>query len=123
MCWHEAGIKWTFTLPVPPSVNQLWKPVAYRFVNSAKYNDWHNKARFEMLIQSKPRRPLEGKLAVELKLPAGDLGDVDNRAKAAIDMLQHAKVIGNDRDVDDLHVYRDAGQRKGTCQISVCEAA
>jgi Holliday junction resolvase RusA-like endonuclease len=46
------------------------------------------------------------RVAVELQIPWGTPGDVDNRAKTLLDALQRGRIIDNDEQVDDLRPWR-----------------
>ena len=109
----------TFELPSPPSVNDLWTAVKSRFVLSKKYKEWIRDANAHLLLQSRPRDPLSGEMSVDIRLPKSRKKDVDNCSKAALDLLQNAKVIGNDRDVDKVTIYRSNDQADGLCKIRI----
>jgi len=55
--------------------------------------------RLAVVIQSNPR--------------VGKGQDLDNMPKAILDSLQHAKIIGNDSQIDDLRVIRRPKVAKG----------
>lgn len=55
-----------------------------------------------------------GALRVELELPSGLTGDLDNYAKAVLDGLQTGFVIGNDRQVRELLVRVDELRARDT---------
>lgn len=63
---------------------------------------------------------VEGRLHVEIYLHSPDYGstnwDIDNRAKATLDALQHAGVFADDKQIDSLKIVRGNG-----C-VRVCNA-
>ena len=112
---------WSFTLPIPPSVNQIWFPIGSRFATSEKYKAWQTHANQMMLTQQRPKEPLAGRLTIHITLPYSARADADNLAKAPIDLMQSAGVIRNDRQVDRLLVYRAAHVDDQHCQIEIAE--
>lgn len=95
----------TIDLPMPPSVNALWKPKAGQgrkgVVLSPAYISW--KANADNLVLFK--RSLRGLVTISTMFEAtilldserGNRGDLDNRAKAVLDWAQSRAVILNDK--------------------------
>ena len=89
----------TFTLPMPPSTNNLFvnRSKGGRFP-SQKYADWIQEAGWEL----KRQRPAKvaGKVAVlfEFGKPDKRKRDLDNRLKAPLDLLVEHGVIEADDD-------------------------
>lgn len=93
----------TIEVPMPPSVNQIWrarrsarngKPSFYL---DARYATW-KRAADNIILATVPRPRIMGHFEVTIVLNAEKRrGDADNRAKAAMDFLQRAGVIENDK--------------------------
>lgn len=92
-------------LPVPPSVNAMWKTVKTRGkdrilrtrrVASEVYTDWQGDARRRLREQAPP--VVSGRVLILVNLErTSELADVDNRIKATFDLLVSEKVITDDR--------------------------
>lgn len=85
-------------LPVPPSVNELYSPnKGGGMRKSDKYKAWLDQAgRFYLMAKSEIK-PVEGPYTMVMKVPATMKGDVDNRAKAALDFLKNIGLTDDDR--------------------------
>ena len=105
-----------YQLPLPPSVNQLWKPVNSRFVLSRKYRRWIQLATAMLFSQERPRGPICDPVEIEMRVPHGP-GDTDNRLKAALDLMEEVGILEDDKLVDKVRIYRHPEQKKGTCWI------
>ena len=99
----------SLTVPLPPTTNHLFynsKEGGRR--KSGKYKQWLQGCRTEVLVQQAKclpdKRPLRIGIGVELDRDKG--GDVDNRIKAILDMLQDSGVIENDKWADDVRIVR-----------------
>lgn len=100
----------TIRLPMPPSVNSLWrsynnpktrKLVVYR---SRKYTDWIVNAD-AMLLAQKPLPKIAGHFSVIVTLDQSKRrGDADNRLKPVLDQLQRAGIIEDDKYADKVAV-------------------
>jgi len=92
---------WSVTLPIPPSQNKLWIPVAIRgrsrLVTSPEYKVWRNSLN---LVEFKTAPIFFEPVAVVIDLiPGKDLcanSDIDNFFKAPIDALVRHGVIVDD---------------------------
>lgn len=97
----------TVNVAIPPSVNRLWKynkrGNVYR---SAAYEDWITEAGWELRTQ-RPK-PVSSPVRIVLRAGLPDRPrDLDNVAKAAIDLLQTHGLIRNDLDVVHLTMRWD----------------
>lgn len=107
----------TFSLAVPPSVNNLFTTVENRRVKSRKYSAWMQAARWQIAAQ-RPRLML-GDVSVEIDCERPTrTSDLDNRTKAALDALK-GLAWEDDRQVVDLRIRWAAVQG---CQITVRQA-
>lgn len=97
-------------LPVPPTTNKLWAPVATRkgakMVARDTYADWKAMAKREVEVQ-RDGAALDGAFRAAILMPAGRY-DADNLIKPTLDACQAGGAIRNDKhciggswDVDD----------------------
>lgn len=96
---RPSGDMASVTLPVPPSVNGLYRNVPGRGrVKTKEYSDWF--ARGYLALRHQPWDYVPGKVLLCMKVsPQGPMADLDNRIKAAQDLLVKARVIDDDRHV------------------------
>lgn len=97
--------RWVFSVPDVPA----WRRPGQRR-DGRRYLQPEDKAAQEAIAWSAVAAgvPRLGKtrVAVELQIPWGTPGDVDNRAKTLLDALQRGRIIDNDEQVDDLRPWR-----------------
>jgi Holliday junction resolvase RusA-like endonuclease len=102
----------TLTLPVPPSTNALFRnrSAHERAIAAAQgrklpgrarteaYNSWRNAAGWQLKLQHPQKVP--GAVEIEIVMRRmSKSADVDNRAKAVIDLLVEHRVIDDDCNV------------------------
>lgn len=90
------------TIPCPPSVNALYRNVArVGRVKTSAYKDWAGNAGW--ILKSQNPTPVVGRVLVVINIqrPSGS-SDLDNRAKAILDLLVTHKVIKDDKYVTAL---------------------
>lgn len=109
--------EYTFRIPSPPSTNALYanKPGKGR-VKSERYRVWKNAAGWQMKVENGNARSwktISGPVAVIILSPGRK--DIDNN-KAVLDLLTDMAVIGDDRQVESLHVARTDGKE---CIVTV----
>ena len=94
-------------LPWPPTVNGIWRRSGARIHKSPKYEEWRQAASVA-LRRASPPKMIPGSVSIELRLygPSRRSYDIDNRAKAVLDLLQSEEVIEDDRQVDRLVLLR-----------------
>lgn len=99
-------MKVTLVISDPPSVNTARQPSrsGRRLISTATYRKWL--AAEAKLLAYTCRTSFTGLVRVEIASPRRRRIDVDNISKAAMDLLQKAGVYANDRQVDDLRIYR-----------------
>jgi Holliday junction resolvase RusA-like endonuclease len=119
---RPAGDMASVTLPVPPSVNGLYRNVPGRGrVKTKEYSDWF--ARGYLSLRHQIWEYVPGKVLLCMKVsPQGPLADLDNRIKAAQDLLVKARVIDDDRHVVGLTACWGE-QRDDLVRIAVLKAA
>lgn len=88
------------SLPVPPSVNALYAHHKRRRYKTKKYDQWIERAGWEVMSQ-RPS-PVKGPYRLYLSLPK-TRGDPDNRIKAASDLLVNLGLIPDDRHATSVH--------------------
>lgn len=89
------------TMPVPPSVNQLYRNVPGRGrVKTRHYADWVAQALRQLRTQNWDYVPGRTVVCMKIPRPAGrKSGDLDNKCKAALDLLVKAGVMDDDKNV------------------------
>ena len=109
--------------PIPPSVNDIWTPVAMpkknrraaRLIKSKLYTEWENKAiHIAKAILKQPSTFAHaggfGSARVRISLVYHFKGnrndDINNREKAMSDLLEHAGWMDSDYQIDETHIYR-----------------
>lgn len=103
-------------LPIPPSINALWRVRDGRPRKSERYRTWEVAAHGAFLEQNGHLMPkVRGRFSITIILDEKRRGssDADNRAKALLDYLEKgARVIENDRFADAISIrwgYAPAG--------------
>lgn len=91
----------------PPSVNKTWAPrkggKGMYMTGTAK--QWRKDNILLLRYQVGRHSPMLGELKVLIQLAPPRLsGDIDNRIKAILDVLQHARIIGDDRQIKRLEI-------------------
>lgn len=95
-------------LPWPTSTNALFVAAGKRRIKTRDYKAFGKLVGGYVLEHRIPRFKLRGRLGVAMRLypPNKQKLDVDNRAKAVLDALTAAGVIGDDEQVDLLIMAR-----------------
>lgn len=84
-------------LPVPPSVNAMYRNVrGVGRVKTKVYKDWAAAAGYLLKHQSLSCSILVP-VSIHIKVPTNNRRDLDNHAKPIIDALDKAGIIDNDR--------------------------
>ena len=92
-------------LTPPPSVNSIYRNVHGKGRRKTKaYKKWREDAVVWLRLQKPPA--FTGTVSVVISLPRSTRGDADNRNKAALDALQEAGVVANDRLCDPVTIGR-----------------
>lgn len=89
-------------LPMPPSTNRLWRSTRRGMVyKESKAKSWCEHAAWSVAQQRKGVL-LKGYVAVMLEVEYRETGDLDNKIKATLDMLQQGGLLLDDRQVMSL---------------------
>src|SRR3569832_786395 len=88
---------WSLTIPMPPSVNNLFPSVNGKRVPSKQYRQWKEEADACLWQAPKPLPKFTGRVTVALSFgKTKGLSDVDGRIKAPLDWLVRHQIIVND---------------------------
>ena len=89
----------TFTLPIPPSVNQMFRNVRGKGrVKTGHYEAWRGHAATSLRLQH--IAPITGNVVVLFGVERqSSIADIDNRIKAMLDAIVAAKIITDDNQV------------------------
>ena len=92
-------------LPMPTSVNQIYRKGKHGLYKSKKYTAWQAAADDMFLEQKQGQEAIKGHFWAGLILNEKKRrGDLDNRAKAVLDALQRWQLIENDSLCDELTI-------------------
>lgn len=112
----------TLRLPLPPSTNALYRNVrGVGRVKAVGYKRWLVAAGAYGIVQKPPggfphfARDFE----VVILIPAKTRGDVDNRAKAAIDLCTAWQIISDDRHAQAVTIRRVLDMPADECRVTV----
>jgi crossover junction endodeoxyribonuclease RusA len=112
----------TLRLPLPPSTNALYRNVrGIGRVKAVGYKRWLVAAGAYGIVQKPPggfphfARDFE----VVILIPAKTRGDVDNRAKAAIDLCTAWQIISDDRHAQAVTIRRVLDMPADECRVTV----
>ncbi len=86
----------TITLPLPPSVNRLWRAGRGRVYRSARYEAWRDTAGWELKLQRPGRITGPVTIVIAAGRPDRRRRDADNLPKALLDLLTLYGVIEDD---------------------------
>lgn len=111
-------------LPLPPSVNRLWRNRRGRSApyTSPRYATWKRAADNAYLANKRAWAPIHGHFRAVVTLNAAKRGnsDADNRLKALFDWLQRVELIENDKLCDTLTV--EWGYAPEGCRVALFPA-
>lgn len=99
----------TLRLPMPPSVNNLYATVAHGRIPTERYKQWRAAAGNAVVQAHYPHISGPVEISITFEEPAR-LSDIDNRAKATLDLLVSMRVI----DGDDSRILRKLTLAWGT---------
>jgi Holliday junction resolvase RusA-like endonuclease len=104
-------------LPIPPSTNNLYLNARRGRVIAPDYRQW--KATAGKALTAAKVAPVHGNVDVSIQVPRNNRRDVDNYAKAVLDLLVSHRVIDDDRHIQALHIAKLDLEDKGTCNVVV----
>ena len=113
------GMTTRLVLPWPPSLNHYWRRVGNRTLISRAGREYRHAVIGRAIAAKLPL--IEGKLNVTIHAAPPDRRkrDLDNLLKAPLDALQHAGVIEDDGDIDDLRIIRSPKIAGGRLVIEI----
>jgi Holliday junction resolvase RusA-like endonuclease len=89
----------TLDLPMPPSVNRIWRKRRWGMMRSEEYLTWMEEADVLVLsARAYPKHKIGGAYEMDLLLNVTHRGDGDNRIKAVGDWLESRDIVRNDVD-------------------------
>lgn len=98
-----------FDLPMPPSVNSMFRNVPGKGrVKTKEYRSWIGQAGWMLVTQRNQRRShkrIDGPIKVEVSAyrPSSKRRDLDNILKALLDLLTHTQTIKDDSQVVEIN--------------------
>ena len=105
------------TLPAPPTTNNLFLNIPGRGrVMSRRYKSWRHEAGWDVKSQ-RPGR-IAGEYEIDIALPAGLTGDLDNYAKPVSDLIVELGIVDDDRFCKRLSIT-EAKTVSGSCIITL----
>lgn len=107
------------TLPLPPSLNNLYKNAGKRRVCTVEYDDWKFRAGFA--AKKAGRSPITGGYVVYLGLPKNMRGDIDNRFKPVLDLLVRMSITPDDRHCQGVMAWRHDCIDSAQCEVLIDE--
>lgn len=108
----------TLTLALSPTTNNLFVNVKGKGrVPSAEYMRWTRLAK--VALSKVQAQAMGGQFNALVRVPAKMRGDVDNRAKAILDILKKAQLIRDDKFCDALTVMRSHAVAPRTCIVTI----
>lgn len=97
------------TLPAGPSTNNMYRSIGSgRVLKSREYRAWLAECNTRIQLETNQFMQLTGQVAVKVTVFPKDkrLRDIDNYAKACLDVLETSGIIANDKQVKQLELYR-----------------
>ena len=107
-----------FSLPMPPSTNNLYANASKGRVKTTAYRNWQSRAGWEMKAQWPTLPHLAGDLECRIMLAASSRIDVDN-IKALPDLLTLMRVIDDDKQIKLLTIDGRGALDHGRCEVSL----
>lgn len=119
----------TFTLPYPPTANNLFRTVMMGMkpvrVLTGEAKTYRRQVGKELVSQAIPLRFVTGKLCATVTVypPDRRRRDLENICKALFDSLVAAQLFNDDSDIDALHVLRGPVHKPGKVDVLITEIA
>jgi Holliday junction resolvase RusA-like endonuclease len=113
----------TIDLPLPPSLNALWRNGKGRTFRSRRYVQWLRDAGWQLVAQRPARLTGRVSIGVAIGRPDRRKRDLDNIAtKAVLDLLVAHQVIEDDSDVTDIAARWDDAIAPGRIAVSIARS-
>ena len=109
-------------LPLPPSVNALWRSARGRVYRSERYAEWRVAAGWALKVQKPVRIAGPVVITIAAGRPDRRRRDVDNLGKAVLDLLVGHQVIEDDANVVTVTAGWDTAVPPGIVRVTI-EAA
>lgn len=107
-------------LPISPAINRMYKMGNGRFYKNQEAKDWEVEASW-VIIQHKANKKLTDKpVKVHIDFYFKKDRDIDSSLKGLLDLLQ-GKLIKNDSQIKELHVYKYLDKENPRVEILVEE--
>ena len=87
---------YNYQIPIPPSVNALWRVTGRRMYRSKKYMDWIKQCDQHIGLKEPPGVDYPFNIEIVVGRPSKRRMDIDNRGKAVMDVLQYYGIIEDD---------------------------
>lgn len=107
-------------LPLPPSVNRMYRAVRGRVLLSAQGRQYKEACALAAVAQI-GTDPMEGPLKLRADFYM-NRGDLDNRAKALMDSLQGSAYF-NDSQIAEIHAVRHLTKAMHRVEVEITEIA
>ena len=104
------------TLPLPPSVNAMYRHFGHTVYKTQEAKAWIREASF--LLKA---APFKDKVAVNIDYYFKRDSDIDNRIKALLDLLQSKGIITNDNQVYRLVVTKNFDKKNPRVELSISD--
>ena len=114
-----------FELPYPPTVNHYYRRVGAKTLISSQGRRYRQRVCEQLIILGLARRPLQGDLAMTLKIypPDRRRRDIDNVLKSLLDALQHGGLYRDDNQIKRLTIEMLPPARRGRAFVQLEEVA
>ena len=117
----ESAIR--LTLPIPPSLNNLYKNAGKRRITTAEYEDWKVRAEWSKSARKAKANSISGGYVVYLGLPKKMRGDIDNRFKPVLDFLVRMQITPDDRHCQGVMAWRHDCIPSDVCEVLIDSCA
>jgi len=109
-----------FTIPMPPSMNNIWNHIGDRRVRTEAYDKWKTEAGW--MIRAQKIMAFSNPVSVDIRVERlNGQSDIDNRIKPVLDLLQDLQIIPNDNLV--ICVRCRWWQTRGGAKVAISEAS
>ena len=107
-----------FTLPLPPTTNNMYGFRGYKRFPSEEYKAWREEAGTLINMQKKSLKTILGEVYVGIAYFLKRKRDIDN-GKAICDLLERMRIIENDDQVYHLNIQKYWDKKKPRIEIEV----